>query len=506
MKLYFEAEKFLKPSNNNNGSLQSRIFNDTKLTNSPKHIYAVVYSTLKYKPYINIIIQKSKIKQSLQMKKLKISDELLQLLIHDLLFSSKGRIQSGKHPIKDAFLSNKTRLQAEFTKLKLKYKAKSVSELPTKEADEDETPVRWFRINTIKIDPASFFKKYPFFQNLQPVSTFQELTTTGMLYTDDYIPNLFGIYPREKITSTEAYKNGHIIIQDRASCFPSHILNQDPSDIHHEVIDACAAPGNKTTHAASYLPTPESVVYAFERDAKRVEILKTMCDRATGKTYKSLIQITHADFLTTSPQDFTNVTGLIVDPSCSGSGIFGRALEDSEQQQQEVDTARLNKLAAFQFKIVKHAMQFPKARKVVYSTCSIHAEENEKVVIDLLNDAEIKKQGWCLAPREIVIPEWERRGWEQEFSSISGDEEERKRLAGGCVRANPKEDGGIGFFAACFIKQKGAKNNKKKESARQNDQKKNGSKEDKVEDGNNAVDKMDKEEQEAQDEWSGFED
>lgn len=455
MKLYFEAEKFLKPNQRGNGSLQSRIFNDTKLTNSPKHIYAVVYSTLKYKEYIDVIIRKSKIKQAIQVKKLKISDELLELLVHDLLFSSKGRIQSGKHPIKDAFLSNKTRLQAEFIKLKLKYKAKSVEDLPTKDADEDETPVRWFRINTIKIKPSDFFAKHAFFKNLQPVSSIDELIGTGMIYSDDYIPNLFGIFPREKITSTQAYKDGEIIIQDRASCFPGHILNEDPLDIHYEVIDACAAPGNKTTHAASYLPNQESVVYAFERDSKRVEILKKMSERATGKKNKNLIQITHADFLTTNPKDFNNVTGLVVDPSCSGSGIFGRALEDSfnEQDSENIDKERLNKLAAFQFKIVKHAMQFPKARKVVYSTCSIHAEENEKVVIDLLTDPEIKKQGWTLAPREIVIPNWERRGWEEEFTSLSADPEERKRLAGGCVRAMPKLDGGIGFFAACFIKE-----------------------------------------------------
>ena len=128
--------------------------------------------------------------------------------------------------MKDAFLLNKTRLQAEFTKLKLKYKVKSVDQLPTKEADDDETPIRWFRINTIKIDIDRFYTKHPFFKQLQPVSSIDEITETGIIYSDDYIPNLFGVHPREKITSTEAYRLGEIIIQDRASCFPSHILMQ----------------------------------------------------------------------------------------------------------------------------------------------------------------------------------------------------------------------------------------------------------------------------------------
>ncbi|KAK6460594.1 S-adenosyl-L-methionine-dependent methyltransferase [Scheffersomyces coipomensis] len=455
MNVYFESEKFLKPSGAK-GSLQSRIFNDTKLKNSPKHIYALVYSTLKYKEYIETVIKKSKIKDVIKTKKLKMSDELLILLVHDLIFSQKGRIQMGNHPIKDAILKNKTRLQAEFTKLKLKHKVKSVDELPVKIADEDESPVRWFRINTILTTPEAFFKDHEFFRNLQPVSSIEELKQTGVIYQDDYITNLYGVHPRERVTSTPAYEKGQVIIQDRASCFPAHILNQNPNDIHKYVIDACAAPGNKTTHCASFLPidSTDAVIYAFERDSKRVEILKTMCGKALGQHKKNLIQITHADFTSTDPNDFKDVTGMVVDPSCSGSGIFGRALEDSQKEEngdQEIDTERLNKLAGFQFKIVKHSMKFPSARKVVYSTCSIHPHENERVVVDLLSDPELKKLGWKLDIRANVIPSWERRGWKEEFTSL-GNAEECEKLAGGCVRSIPKEDGGIGFFAACFIK------------------------------------------------------
>lgn len=459
MKLYFESEQFLSPYNGKGtgGSLQSRIFNQPKLVNSPKHIYAVVYSTLRYKEHIQTIIRRSKIKQTLQTKKLKISDNLLLLVVHDLLFTSKGRIQLGKHPIKDAILQHKTRLQAEYTKLKLKYKVKSAEDLPTSVSTNDETPIRWFRINTIKTTPEKFFLDHPVFAKLEPISSI-DIKEPGFIYTDDYIPNLYGIHPKDKLTSTAAYLNGEVIIQDRASCFPAHILNDDPSDIHTEIIDSCAAPGNKTTHSASYLPKSEdSLVYAFERDSNRVKVLKTMCEKATGAKYKNLIQITHADFTYTNPQDFPNVTGLVVDPSCSGSGIFGRAIEDAqqlqEQEKEEIDTERLNRLAGFQVKIMKHALLFPKVRKIVYSTCSIHPHENERVVVDLLMDPEIQANGWQLASRDVVISKWAKRGWKEEFTAIcGGDEKKCEILAGGCVRATPKEDGGIGFFAACFIK------------------------------------------------------
>lgn len=455
MKLYFEAEKFVKEGER---GLKNRIFN-AKLTNSPKHIFALVFSTLKYKDYINEIIRKSKLKDVPQIKKLKVKDSLLMLLVHDFLFSSKGRIQLGKHPIKDAFLLNKTRMQAEVTKLKLKHKVKSVDQLPLKEGlNDDETPIRWIRVNTIKTDSDSLFKKYAFFSRLEKVDSLEGITEPGVIFHDQHIKNLYGIHPKEKLTSTDAYLHGEVIIQDRASCFPAEILNFDENDVHTEVIDACAAPGNKTTHAASYVNKhKDGVVYAFERENHRVKVLKSMCEKATGKSKKSLIHPTHADFTKISPKEFPTITGLIVDPSCSGSGIFGRAIEDANAQEQvkeEIDTERLNKLAGFQFKIMKHALSFPSARKVVYSTCSIHPHENERVVVDLLSDPIVKEQGWKLAKRDVVIPSWERRGWEQEFTSLcDGDNAKCLEMAGGCVRSVPKEDGGIGFFAACFVRE-----------------------------------------------------
>ncbi|CAN3372263.1 hypothetical protein DIURU_004202 [Diutina rugosa] len=430
MKLYFEAEKFIKGGLS---GLQSRVF-QAKLSSSPKHVYALVINTLKLKPYIEEVIKKSGIQKDIKRK---CSASLLLLLVYDLAFSPQGRIQSGKHPLKDEVLRHKTRLAAEVTRLKIKHKVKSLTELATEEND-DETPVRWIRVNTLKATPDDVFNTAEF-KKLESVSRWQDIKAPGYIYTDDYIENLYGVHPRERITESEAYKNGHIIIQDRASCFPAHLLCQ--ADTHDEIIDATAAPGNKTTHVAALSRT---LVYAFERDDNRVKTLKMMCQRATDN--KDAIHVTHADFTATKPEDFPNVTGLIVDPSCSGSGIFGRG---SNNQEQTHDEGRLAKLAAFQFKIVKHAMSFPKARRVIYSTCSVHAEENEQVVAELLNDRELWESGWRLEKRDNVLSTWPHRGLADELKGVHGCDADE--LAGGCVRATPKEDGGIGFFAASFV-------------------------------------------------------
>ncbi|ODV60624.1 rRNA (cytosine-C5-)-methyltransferase RCM1 [Ascoidea rubescens DSM 1968] len=471
MLIYFEAERFMKPSLE--GSLISRIFEDAgskKIRSNPKQVYALVISTLKYTDYLKEIIKKSGIlKQGGNSKSKipkKLTKDLLILLVHDLLFTKQGRIQSAKHPIKDFVLANKTRLNSEFIKLKLKYKVKSITEFPVNQDqennsdyNEDSTPVRWFRINTIKVKAESVLKKDPFFKNLKQVHTIEDLfNCLGNIYHDEYIPNLFGINPREKITNTNVYKSGKIILQDRSSCFPAYILN--PKADEDVIIDACAAPGNKTSHLAMLIDNKTNGIIAFEKNEKRGEILKKMINKAGAK---DCVNVKIGDFTRCKKNDYQNVTKMIIDPSCSGSGIFRRAVDDMILQKnnieeelslkKKIDIGRIEKLSSFQFSIVKFGLLFPNVKKVVYSTCSIHPEENEQVVIDLLNDFEIKSKNWRLCSKDEVIPQWKRRGWKKEFIKKGYSIQDSEDLAAGCVRSLPKLDGGIGFFAASFIRE-----------------------------------------------------
>lgn len=390
----------------------------------------------------------------------------------------------GKHPIKEYVLKFKTRLSAELVKLKLKLKVRDLSELfESDDFDNDTPPVRWIRINplrcldhNVELVLDELTKKFP-----TRVDHWKDIKV-GTIYFDEFVPNLFGIHPQDKITSHELYKRGKIIIQDRASCFPATILNPTYKDT---IIDACAAPGNKTTHVASFMfgdhPMDDKdckpQIFAFEKDPERAQILQKMV-KIAGCAQN--IKVNVGDFTKIAvPEVFKNVTGFIVDPSCSGSGIFGRKYvdalnkrkkqirtngdddevipdeqeEESREQKTKKDSleTRLAKLSSFQFQVVKHAMSFPKANKIVYSTCSIHAEENERVVIDLLLDKKVQEWGWTVSKRKNVIPEWPRRGFASEFEEVFIDDKEKcQRMADGCIRALPKEDGGIGFFAVCF--------------------------------------------------------
>jgi len=257
------------------------------------------------------------------------------------------------------------------------------------------------------------------------------------------VSNLLLFHPDACLHENPLYASGKIILQDKASCFPALILSPPASD-DAVVIDATAAPGNKTSHLSALMKN-KGKLFAFERDRKRYSTLRAMMDKAGCKNVTPI----NADFLTIDPLDmqYAAVSHILLDPSCSGSGIVNRLdyLLDTEKG----DSARQNRLenlSSFQQRIVKHAMRFPNVKKIVYSTCSIHAIENEGVVKRVLASEECKLANFRLAPRNGVLPFWPRRGLPEEFESFDD--------ADSLVRCSPGEDATNGFFVSCFVKKR----------------------------------------------------
>lgn len=244
--------------------------------------------------------------------------------------------------------------------------------------------------------------------------------------------------------------DGRLILQDKSSCFPAYVLATAlgygrtiaaSSGTHVDVIDACAAPGNKTSQVAAFLKQmqgeAQNSVFAFDISPKRIKVLQERMSQANASNVTAVRQ----SFLEVDPHNETykGVRGILLDPSCSGSGMNQRLdhLMDGENGGDSLE--RLNKLADFQLKALKHALSFPHVSHVVYSTCSIHNIENEHVVHDALNSDVGKRFRLVKA-----LPTWHRRGRSIEGKMAPHDADRLVR----CLAT--AEDATNGFFVACF--------------------------------------------------------
>ena len=190
------------------------------------------------------------------------------------------------------------------------------------------------------------------------------------------------------------------------------------------------------------------MIYAFDKSLKRCSLLEKRVKEAAAD---NLIEVSNRDFLSIKVEDYLDVKCILTDPSCSGSGVV-RSIERLSDQKN--DKKRLESLRQFQAQCVLKAMSFPSAEIIVYSTCSIHQEENESVVAEVLqrcNDLtgniviDYENRSW-----ELVEPRrfsgWSRRG--DSFPLLSP--EQSKNL----IRVSP-EDGMNGFFVALFRRKVG---------------------------------------------------
>lgn len=432
MNFYFEASEILNRLDAKEGSIKGILA--TLPENNRARTTALVIETLKYKSVLSDVIQASKL---LTEEKRKITSfNLALVLVHDALLAHG--IQAGDGPIKQAILRHKTRLRSELQRIKIKRGVKSDLELAQNSDDRAAKIPRYVRVNTSMWsteEAIQFYTKRGF----QLQGPFASRKGFGI---DEHIPDLLAFNPALQFRDDPSYKTGKIILQDKASCFSAFVLSPPCNDPNTVVIDATAAPGNKTSHLSALMGN-NGKLYAFERDKRRFSTLKMMLTKATCRNVEAI----NADFLTIDPSHpkYSLATHILLDPSCSGSGIVNRLDYLLEDEVEVVDEDRLNKLSAFQLMMIKHAMKFPLVQKIVYSTCSIHATENEHVVSRALQSDDAKRSGFKLAPRNDVLPKWNRRGQVEEMMGTGH--------ADSLVRCSPGEDGTNGFFVSCFIRE-----------------------------------------------------
>ncbi len=165
-------------------------------------------------------------------------------------------------------------------------------------------------------------------------------------------------------------KDRRFYVQDEASQIIPYLLSPGPG---MTILDACSAPGGKTTHIAQLMDN-SGLIYALDRNAKRLKSVEETAKRLGITIIKTIEADSEKPFNFTEPIVFDRI---LVDAPCSGLGVLRRT-PDIKLKRKAGDIAELS---ARQTEILDNSSRYlKKGGWLVYSTCTFEPEETEDLI------------------------------------------------------------------------------------------------------------------------------
>ncbi|QMU07762.1 16S rRNA (cytosine(967)-C(5))-methyltransferase RsmB [Levilactobacillus suantsaii] len=204
-----------------------------------------------------------------------------------------------------------------------------------------------------------------------------ELEMAGFTVTESEVSGEGLRIDGQPASRSELFNQGQMTIQDESAMLPVEALQLQPGD---QVLDACAAPGGKTTQIAAALdPEKGGQVTALDLHEKKVKLIAKNAARlqVADRVNAMALDARKVD------SEFSDATfdKILVDAPCSGIGLIRRKPEirydKTPQDSEHLQTIQLAILDAVSRKLKPQGT-------LVYSTCTILATENDDVVAQFL--------------------------------------------------------------------------------------------------------------------------
>ncbi|OGU56470.1 MAG: 16S rRNA (cytosine(967)-C(5))-methyltransferase [Ignavibacteria bacterium GWF2_33_9] len=204
-----------------------------------------------------------------------------------------------------------------------------------------------------------------------------------------YNSDLYMIFnPKINFFDSDYFVNGKIAIQDPSAAMAVQLANPQKD---WKVIDICAAPGGKSFYMAERMENTGSILSVDKYESK-VKLINEGAERLglTNITTKC------SDVLDLDYEEEFDL--VFADVPCSGLGTISKK-PDIKWKREIDDIIKLNRL---QYDLLEAAADMVKPGGVlVYSTCTIEPEENEKIVSKFLE----RHTEFKLDPAEKYLPE-----------------------------------------------------------------------------------------------------
>ncbi|MEL6881809.1 MAG: 16S rRNA (cytosine(967)-C(5))-methyltransferase [Cyanobacteria bacterium J06607_10] len=184
------------------------------------------------------------------------------------------------------------------------------------------------------------------------------------------------------IAQLPGYTDGWWAVQDSSAQLVAYLLDPQPGEM---IIDACAAPGGKSLHIAE-LMKGEGTVWSCDRTPSRTKKIQQNIDRLGASIVRPLLCDSR-----NQPSFVNQADRVLLDVPCSGLGTLNRHADARWRQTPEA----VSGLVTLQRELLAHASTWVKPGGVlVYSTCTLHPDENEAQIRWFLAE----HTGWKIEP------------------------------------------------------------------------------------------------------------
>ena len=192
------------------------------------------------------------------------------------------------------------------------------------------------------------------------------------------------------------FAEGFWCVQDRAAQRIAPLLDPQPGE---RILDACAAPGGKSTHLAE-LMGDQGLVLALDRGEARLRRVSRNAERLGLGS----IAVQHGDataLVQQQPDLRASFDRILVDAPCSGLGTLARHAD----ARWRIDPSSIDELVLLQRQLLDGLLPLLKPHgRLVYATCTVHPRENGQLIDAVLADhPELQlQQSWQLWPGEVA--------------------------------------------------------------------------------------------------------
>lgn len=249
-----------------------------------------------------------------------------------------------------------------------------------------------------------------------PQECFKKLENEGFdLEFSKLVPEGLRVFSHPPLTHSLVLKTGEALIQDEGAMLIAHLVDPQPGE---RILDACAAPGGKSTHLAE-LMEDKGIVIAQDIHEHKLRLIRQNADKLQLKSIQ-----THLGDATKINDSELEYDRILVDAPCSGLGTIGRRADTRWRKSEQ----QIKELTEIQFEILKSAsFKLKSGGRLVYSTCTLTPEENELLVSRFLTS----HPEFTLIPVEDIL----------------------ENFSGEFLKLWPHQTQTDGFFAAIFKKE-----------------------------------------------------